>query len=81
MKHYHVWVPCHGGRGLKMLAVKLTGAAIRRERIRGSRRVVRRWWRSRQAADKALRQSGEQDGFVRECSLEQCPEHAHVVSN
>jgi len=64
-----------------MLSVRLPQAQIRRQRIRQSRRVVRRWWKSRQAADRALRQSGK-DGFVRECSLgAECPEHSHVVSN
>ena len=64
-----------------MLSAKMPKAQIARERTRGSRRVVRRWWRTRQACDKALRQSGK-DGFVRECDLgAKCPEHAHVVSN
>lgn len=81
MKHYHAWVPIYGGRGLAMLAAKLGAAGVKRELERGSKRKVRRWWRSQQAAHKALRASGK-DGFVRECHLgADCPELAHVVSN
>ena len=79
--HYHVWVRAFGGKGLTMLAAKLGAPEIRRQRERGARRLVKRWWRTRQAADKALRASGKH-GFVRQCDMgHQCPEYAHVVSN
>ena len=80
-KHYHAWVPGFGNRGLVMFSAKLTPAEIRRQRERGSRRTVRRWWRSRQAARKALTTAGR-TGFVHECDLgERCPERMHVLSN
>lgn len=64
-----------------MLSVKLPRAAIRRERQRGSNRVVRRWWNSQPAAYLALKASGVEHGHVRQCDMgDQCPEHAHVVA-
>ena len=80
--HYHVWVPAHDGLGLVMFSARLTGEGIKRERLRGSKRTVRRWWRSRQAAYKAVSKSGHQRHHVRKCDLgDDCPEKAHVLSN
>ncbi len=44
--------------GTRMFSAKLPQAAIQRKRERGSKRVVRRWWRTRQAAAKALNAAG-----------------------
>ena len=80
-KHYHAWVPMFGGKGLRMMAAKLTKEGIRREQRRGSRRTTRRWWRTANAARKALETAGVK-GHVRECDLgDDCPEAAHVRSN
>ena len=80
--HYHVWLPAHGGRGLVMLAAKLTGAEIRRQRQRGSKRTVRRWWRTRGGARRAMLSAGAERALIRECHLgAECPEAAHVLAN
>ena len=79
--HYHVWTAGLGGRGLMMMAAKLPATEIKRQRLRGSRRTVRRWWRTRQAARRAMEAAGRR-GHVLQCDLgEACPERAHVLSN
>ena len=82
-KHYHAWKPALGGRGQVMVAALLTKAEIERQRQRGSHRFVRRWWRTRQAARKALIKAGLNDvGHVQACSLgDDCPERAHILAN
>ena len=62
-----------------MMAVKLPATEIKRQRC--SRRTVHRWWRTRQAARRALEAAGRR-GHVLKCDLgEQCPERAHVLAN
>ena len=80
-RHYHAYTSCWLGRGWRMLSVKLSKAEIRRQQERGRKVVTRRWWKTRQAADAALRKSGE-TGFVRECDHgDDCPERMAVLSN
>ena len=86
IRHYHVWIPAMNGRGMMMLAQRLTKAEVKRQQQRGSRRTVRRWWKSRTGARRALetamRERGIQGGHVLECDLgDQCPEHAHIMAN
>ena len=86
MKHYHVWIPALHGRGMVMLSQRLTKAEIKRQQQRQSRRTVRRFWKSRTGARKALevamRERNVRSGHVLECHLgDQCPEHAHVNAN
>ena len=86
MRHYHVWIPALNNKGMMMLAAKLTKAEIKRQQVRGSRRTVRRWWKSRTGARRALetamRERNVRSGHVLECSLgAECPEHAHVNAN
>ena len=82
-KHYHAWKPALGGRGAVMVSALLTKAEIERQRQRGSLRIVRRWWKSRQAADQALRKAHPDGaGYVRACDLgDECPERAHILAN
>ena len=64
-----------------MFSVKLPRAEIERQRKRGSRRVVRRWWKTRAAAAKALKSAGK-TGHVHECDMgDECPERMAVLSN
>ena len=82
-KHYHAWKPALGGRGAVMVSALLTKAEIERQRQRGSHRLVRRWWRTRQAARLALlKEVPSGAGYVRACDLgEDCPEKAHILAN
>lgn len=57
-RHYHVWVPALNGKGMVMLSAKMPSTEIARQRERGSRRVVRHWWKSRTGARKALESAG-----------------------
>ena len=82
-KHYHAWKPALGGRGAVMVSALLTKAEIERQHQRGSRRIVRRWWRTQQAAHRALvKEVGEGIGHVQACDLgDDCPERAHILAN
>lgn len=84
-RHWHVWMQRAGSPIQTMLAVKLTRAGIARERARKSRRVVRRWWHSREAARKAMLAAGlpaDCVARVRECEAgDACPEKHHVLAN
>ena len=66
-----------------MVSALLTKAEIYRQLQRGSKRIVRRWWRSRQAAMYALRKEvPDGTGYVHACHLgEACPEKAHILAN
>ena len=65
-----------------MLASKLTGEGIRRLRLRGSRRTVRRWWWTANAARKAMASAGVERGHVIKCDMgDDCPERLHILSN
>ena len=80
-KHYHGWIKCWSGRGLKMFTVKRTGADIKRQRLRGRKVVVRRWWRTHQACANAMKLAGVR-GHIRECDLgDDCPEALDVLAN
>ncbi len=83
--HFHVWQPVWGGRGHQMLAVKLTKAALKRQAQRGSKRIVRRWWKTRGAANAALKQArGENTAgcHVMQCAMgDDCPERMAVLEN
>ena len=60
-----------------MLSAKMPATEIDRQRDRGSRRVVRRWWKSRTGARKALEAAGRHGHVLEflECSLgSECPE-------
>ena len=62
-----------------MMAAKLPATEIKRQRA--SRRTVRRWWRTRHAARRAMEAAGRR-GHVLQCDLgEQCPKRGHVLSN
>ena len=82
-KHYHAWKPALGGRGTVMVSAALPKAEIERQQQRESKRLVRRWWRTQQAAHKALlKEVGEGIGHVRACDLgDECLERAHVMAN
>ena len=81
-KHYHAWKPSLGGRGQVMVAAPLAKAELKRQQARGSKRLVRRWFRTRQAAHLALRGAVDQGDHVRECGLGvNRPERAHILSN
>ena len=65
-----------------MVSSPLTKAEVKRQEARGSKRLVRRWFRTRQAAHLALRQAVDQSGHVRECDLgDNCPERPHIIAN
>ena len=65
-----------------MVSVPLTKAEVKRQQARGSKRTVRRWFRTRQAAHLALRYSCPEGGHVRACDLgDDCPERAHILAN
>lgn len=79
--HYHGWVPCFGGRLRRMFVVKRTRRDIHRQRLRGRRVVVKRWWKTQQACAQAMDNAGVK-GFVRRCELgDECPEALDVLSN
>ena len=81
-KHYHAWKPALGGRGQVMVSSLLTRTEVERQEARGSNRLVRRWFRTRQAAHLALRRAVDQGGHVRECDLGvNCPGRAHILGN
>ena len=80
-RHYHAWYPCWFGKGLRMLAVKRTKTDIERQSKRGRKVVVKRWWRTKQAASQAASRSGVR-ARVFECDLgDECPERLDVLAN
>ena len=66
-----------------MVSALLTKAEIERQRQRGGNRIVRRWWRTRQAARLALlKEVPSGAGHVQACELgDECPERAHILAN
>lgn len=86
MRHYHVWIHKLDNHALMMLAMTLPKTEIKRQRERGTRRLVRRWWKTRSSARQALESAKAagrcKGGFIHECELEhECPEWEHVISN
>ena len=68
-RHWHCWVK--SGRGMFMASVRLTAQEREDELPPGSRRVVRRWFTSRQAARKRGLKAGD-DFVVLECKDPDC---------